>query len=258
MSNGRASALVRRAAVMLGGNPIPTVTPEPAWPPVDTSDPTLGTVTREPGSVYTQSVSEVLRNPQANWCATYAWDELEAAVPGWAASETRDAAASQYETNSSTEIWNQVAEAGELPAPVALTVGESSVLAFEALEATNSDAGTQPLTSISSLPIGETVAVVMRPLDAEGLAAAATGHWVLVERLDEDTFVVRQSAPGNWVLTGEANPTGGVFASQFSGPEAAAQVSAYLHQEAAFASSSQNQPGYGLVVLAPVAASTAR
>jgi hypothetical protein len=230
------------------------------WSEVPTQDERLGVVTRQDNSIYNQDPATVLSNADANWCATFAWDFFGAAVPGWSTQSTRDGAATQYETTSSTTVWNQVA-GQEIPAgglPVSLPVGAGGEsLNFTALESTTSADGQQTLDTLGDIPVGESRAVVMRPLDEHGNADDKTGHWVVVERVSEDEYRIHQSAPGNWVLAGTAWAEGGTFTQTFTGADAAQQVSDYIHMQSQFASTTQQgSPGYGLVVLEPAMPST--
>ncbi|MCP3057726.1 hypothetical protein LXT21_02930 [Myxococcus sp. K38C18041901] len=221
----------------------------------------LGAVTHQAGSVYLfePDAKQVRDDAAANWCATFAWDFLGAVVPGWSSQATRDGAAADYLKNSSNTVWaqvvgQQVSEEGlAVSLPVSST-GES--LSFNAVETFTSEAAPLPdppptLTSLADMPVGESRAVVMRPLDSAGNPDSAIGHWVIVERISEEEYRIHQSAPGNWVVAGMSSPPGGTYTQTFTGPDAAQQVSDCVQRQSEFASGNEGASRYGLVVLEP-------
>lgn len=235
------------------------------WSPVDVPYERyawLGEVRRQDDSVYLiePDAQAVREDDNANWCATLAWDFLGAAVPGWSSQATRDGAAADYEKTSSEAVWaqvvgQQVPEAGlAVSLPVSST-GES--LDFKAVETFTSETDTSmdsppTLTSLADIPVGESRAIVMRPLNGDGTSNGdATGHWVIVERVSEDEYRIHQSAPGNWVMAGMSAPQGGTFTQTFTGPDAAQQVSDCVQRQSRFAAENQGSSRYGLVVLEP-------
>lgn len=222
----------------------------------------LGEVQRQDDSVYLiePDAEAVREDDNANWCATLAWDFLGAAVPGWSSQATRDGAAGDYEKTSSEAVWAQVVgqqipeEGHAVSLPVSST-GES--LDFNAVETFTSESNTPmdpppTLTSLADIPVGESRAVVMRPLNSDGTSNGdATGHWIIVERVSQDEYRIHQSAPGNWVMAGMSAPLGGTFTQTFTGPDAAQQVSDCVQRQSEFASENQGSSRYGLVVLEP-------
>lgn len=214
-----------------------------------------------------------------NWCASAAFDIIRSGLPGWASEETINSVLTEAGSESSKSVWAQlVAGEGAQPGD-SIQLGEGddalhfrsegfqSVLGARGYAATSAP---DPLLAdlLGDIPPGESRAVVFRPLDEQGNSRDdGTGHWLVVEHLDDGTYRVSQSAPAKWALVtntlppewnalaGESEPpvTGGLFVHTF---ESAEQVANYVHDEARFAYWEQVEQvphiDYGVAVLEPV------
>lgn len=272
--------------------------------PIPGANPRVGSVTWQEGSSYalpmgvdSENLQEGTASPNGiddtiervtldtdsavNWCASAAFDIIRSGLPGWASEEAINSVLTEAGSESSESVWAQLVEGeGAQPGdPIQLGEGEDAlhfrnegfqtVLGAEGYVAADAP-DTLLADLLGDIPPGESRAVVFRPMNEEGNSLAdGTGHWLVVEHLDDGTYRVTQSAPAKWALvTNNLPPAWNQLASQSEPPvsgglfvhtfESAEQAANYVHDEARFAYWEDPQGNgrahidYGVAVLEPV------